>query len=171
MITCYLAGPIDYEKDKGVTWKQELMDLCENNNNIGFFDPFTAFKFNKVDQEMAVYVHDVNMMALEKSDILVGRLMRGQASVGTPIEFYHMMNRKHMLIMTDMADSVYMQYIGTQATFVNNINNLYGKLLKLVSTIEDGRNKMLTKQDDNMMSEFRRLDSINSNNLVGVSNG
>jgi nucleoside 2-deoxyribosyltransferase len=170
MITCYLAGPIDYEKDKGSSWKKELLDLCEDNKNIGFFDPFAAFKFNKVDQEMAVYVHDVNMIALEKSDILVGRLMRGQASVGTPIEFYQVLNRKPMLIMTDMAESVYMQYIANHATFVDDINKLYGSLLKMAGAMEEQKARMRCgPAEDPMLTKVQAVGAIPAGSLVGIA--
>lgn len=141
MIICYLAGPIDYERDKGSSWKNELLGLCEGNKDIGFFDPFAPFKFGKVDQEMATYIHDVNMLALRRADVLVGRLMRGQTAVGTPIELYDVRDRKPMIIWTDMAESVYMQYIGVKAHLVRDINELYGTLIRLAGQMEEDKAK------------------------------
>lgn len=148
MIICYLAGPIDYEKDKGSSWKEDLLKLCEINPDIGFFDPFAPFKFKKVNQEMSIYLHDINMAALDRADILVGRLMRGQTSVGTPIEFYHAMHRKPMIIWTDMEESVYMQYIGVKAHFVKDMNELYGALIRAASKMEDDKAKLRCAQDE-----------------------
>jgi len=143
MIICYLAGPIDYESDKGAAWKDALMGLCSSNDNIGFFDPYSAFKFNNIDKKMAVYIHNINMIALESADIIVGKLMKGQSSIGTPIEFYRTMNKKPMVIMTDMADSVYMQYIGTQAILVDDMHKLYNSLLEMVESVSGNNNEMV----------------------------
>lgn len=134
MIICYLAGPIDYEKDRGGSWKKELLDLCSSNKDIGFFDPRAPFKFNKVDRDIASYIHDVNKEALIKADILVGRLMEKQTSVGTPIEFYHAFNLKlPMVILTDMDKSIYMKHIGTRARFVKDIAEMYDSLTILAA--------------------------------------
>lgn len=142
MIICYMAGPIDYEKDRGASWKEELLSLCEMNKEIAFFDPCAPFKFQQVDLDIARYIHNINMVALGEADVLVGSLKKGQTSVGTPIEFYHVRNSKPMIIITDMAESVYMQYIGQHAIFVKDVNELYGKLVKIAHEIEEQRAKM-----------------------------
>lgn len=144
MIICYLAGPIDYEADKGGTWKTELFKLTSGHKDIGFFDPCAPFKFGQVDSEMAAYIHDINMEALNRSDVLVGRLMKNQTSVGTPIEFYHVFKKKPMIILTDMAESVYMKYIslGPEVRFVKDLNEMYGSLIKLTATMEERKAKM-----------------------------
>lgn len=144
MIVCYLAGPIDYEKDKGKGWKEELLSLCGNNDNIGFFDPYGPFKFNKTSHKMAKYIHDINMVALNQADILVGSLNRGQTSVGTPIEFYHVLDKKPMLILTDMGESIYMKYIESNngVEFFDNINKLYGRLINIAKETEEFEARM-----------------------------
>lgn len=125
-----MASPIDYEADKGKGWKEELLFLCKNDRSIGFYDPFAPYHFNNVDDHIATYIHDINMAALERADGVVCRYMKGQASVGTPIEIYHVMNDKPIVIITDMLDSVYLRYIctGRCVEIVRDVPQAYGKI-------------------------------------------
>jgi len=134
---CYLAGPIDYEADQGKGWRGDLKKLCEGNRDIAFFDPYAPYKFGNITDKVASYIHDVNMMAMERADCVVGRMMKGQTSVGTPIEFYQSLRRKPVIIWTDMGESVYMKYIGVHAILVKDINELYGTILKTSTRMEE----------------------------------
>jgi len=169
MIICYMAGPIDYEKDKGASWKEELLALCDVNKELAFFDPCAPFKFRNVDADIAAYIHDINMVALERSDILVGSLKKGQTSVGTPIEFYQVRNHKPMIIITDMAESVYMQYIGRQAIFVKDVNELYGKLMKAAHEIEEQRAKMRCQASELEVLKKELTKAQESQGLLGAA--
>jgi len=154
MIVCYLAGPIDYEADKGKGWKEQLLSLCTSNSNIGFYDPYGPFKFQSTSHEMAKYIHDTNMYALERADVLVGSLKRGQTSVGTPIEFYHVLNKKPMLILTDLHESIYMKYLGSHNSveLFQDINRMYGKLIGLAKDIEESRSRQLVGPNPGIMT-------------------
>lgn len=144
MIMCYLAGPIDYNKEDGRTWKTHLYDLCAANYDIGFFDPYSPYKFNKIDSDLANYIHDVNMVAMSKADVVVGSLHKHQVSVGTPIEFYQMLGKKPILIHTDMNESVYMRYIQSYryVEFFNSIDLLSERLKKIAHDLEKDKAKM-----------------------------
>lgn len=134
MIICYLAGPVDYDDGTYQGWKDELIKLCSNNSGIGFFDPPGSFKFNHIDYKVARYIHDINMFALNRADVLVGSLRKSQHSIGTPIEFYHAtINYKPMLIRTDMDDSVYMKYMESYSNvkFFNSVKNIYDELVSI----------------------------------------
>ena len=146
-LIAYMAGPIDYMEDKGTGWRDELVKLCAESpqiavNDITFFNPYLPYKIGKVTIETAQYVHDVNLAALKKANILVGKLMKGQTSVGTPIEFYAVMGKIPMIIMTDLEESVYMKYIGMKATFVKDINEMCLALSKIAEQFTNPNAKL-----------------------------
>jgi nucleoside 2-deoxyribosyltransferase len=132
MMICYLAGPIDYEDDKGASWKSELIDSLKYNSNIGFYDPYAPFKFNKIDADISKYIFNVNMAAINNADLVVARLNRRQISIGTPIELYYAMeNHKKLVVLTDIDASVYMAYIGTRSKIVRNMSELNDHILSV----------------------------------------
>lgn len=155
MITCYLAGPIDYDKEDDGSWKTELIERIKSGgDDIAFFDPAAPYRFNTVNEDVARYIHDVNMYALGAADILVGRLMSGQASIGTPIEFYHVMKSdKPMIICTDMEKSIYMKYISTKAILFPNMELLYNKLVEFAEAHEARRNQFRESLSNKGMME------------------
>jgi nucleoside 2-deoxyribosyltransferase len=124
----YLAGPIDLvSKEEDKNWKDELKDVCKGiRHNIVFFDPTTYF-FTKLDDATSTYIHDVNMYAIDEADALICRWMTGKISVGTPMELYYaIQRRKHIILITDMADqSVYINYVSNRGTVVPDINSAY----------------------------------------------
>ena len=135
----YLAGPIDLVDDKGKGWRDELIELCKGHHTVLLYSPQTPFSFSRATPDISKFIHDVNMEALNRCDAIVARLMRNQASVGTPIEIYEAVTklRKPTVVVTDMADSVYMQYIGIYGHLVKDINEAYGMILKLDKKHED----------------------------------
>jgi nucleoside 2-deoxyribosyltransferase len=135
----YLAGPVDYEEDKGKGWREEIIKLCEGHRTLLLYSPQAPFSFSKATPEISKYIHDVNMAAMHHADMVVAKLMRKQASVGTPIELYEtaVRQKKPVVVITDMADSVYMQYIGIYGHLVNNINEAYGLILKTENKREE----------------------------------
>lgn len=135
-----MASPTD-EEDKGASWKEQLLTYCEPDKNIAFFDPYASFKFRSIDTDIASYIHDINKIALERADILVGSFNKGQTSIGTPIELYQACNNKPMIIITNMTESVYMHYISKYAILVEDVLQLYGRLIKIAKEIEEQRAK------------------------------
>lgn len=150
-IICYLAGPIDYEEDKGASWKERLLDIHSGDptaSDIGFFDPQAPFKCGTIDKDMAEFIHDVNMKAMEKSDIIVCRFVKGQTSVGTPIELYMgKLTEKPMFIITDMKDSVYMKYISSSPNVeVHDVNNFGSDITNAYKTLRAMINDVKSKK-------------------------
>lgn len=144
-VICYLAGPIDYEKDNGSSWKKELLNIHNDDpsgSDIGFFDPFAPFKFVNIDDDIANFIHDVNMKAMEKSDIIVCKLMKGQTSIGTPIELYvGKLTKKPMFIITDMKDSVYMKYVSSSPQVeVHDVENFGSEITKIYPRLKSMAN-------------------------------
>jgi nucleoside 2-deoxyribosyltransferase len=128
----YLAGPIDYEDDRGTQWRDELRGLCEMHAEMAFFDPVSPYHFNSITDKVAQYIHDVNMVALRGADAVVARLMKNQVSVGTPIELYYAIeHKKPIILITDMVNSVYIRYIGISGKLVSNLNEAYREMLVL----------------------------------------
>ena len=126
----YLAGPIDYHPGE-TDWKKTLKSYCQKHDNILLFDPDT-YSFGKITRDVSKYIHDVNMEAILKADVVVARMMQGQVSIGTPIELYFaLLNRKSIILITDMADtSVYINYIGHNSrVVVSTVEEAYGQML------------------------------------------
>ena len=140
----YLAGPIDYHPGEG-NWKMQLKNFCQKHDNILLYDPDT-FSFGKITRDVSKYIHDVNMHAINEADVVIARWMKGQISVGTPMELYYaMLQRKAIILITDMMDtSVYINFIGHNSRVV-------------VSNIEEAYGQMLSYERD-------RLDTISGNN-------
>ena len=132
----YLAGPIDYEKDKGTSWRVEIKGIqVKAGKEYVFFDPVTPYYFTAVTSDVSQYIHDINMVALCEADVVVARLMKGQTSVGTPIELYEAIKRQiSIILITDMDDSVYMKYIGIGAKVVGTIAEAIDELGKMELT-------------------------------------
>jgi len=128
----YLAGPIDYEKDKGTSWREELKNFCSVNKNIAFFDPVTPYKFVGLTPQISEYIFDMNMHAIDHADAVVVRIMKGQASIGTPIEIYYAhIHKKPVILISDMEESVYINYFASKCIFVCDINEAYREILSL----------------------------------------
>jgi hypothetical protein len=134
----YLAGPIDYVEDNGTGWRGELKALVDTKikdaqtRDVVLFDPVVPYCFSRVTPDMATYLHDVNLVALEKASGIVARLMKGQVSVGTPIELYLAARlNKPIILITDMDESVYMTYVGRNAVRVSNVREAYIEMIKL----------------------------------------
>jgi nucleoside 2-deoxyribosyltransferase len=130
----YLAGPIDFEKDKGSDWRNELKELFKERKSILLFDPVAPYSFCSVDKSMSNFIYQVNMRAIDYCDVMVARMMRGQVSVGTPIELHYAIDEGVPIILcTDMADSVYMNYIANKSKIVvEDVNGLYKAILTLI---------------------------------------
>jgi nucleoside 2-deoxyribosyltransferase len=142
----YLAGPIDYEKDRGTSWREELKKFCSNNKEIAFFDPVTPYKFVGITPSIAEYIFDMNMHAIDHADVVVVRMMEGQASIGTPIEIYYAhTHNKPIILITDMDRSVYIQYYASKCISVKDINEAYREILGL-----ENRQKDLAKGSQTM---------------------
>lgn len=128
----YLAGPVDMATDRGIGWRAQLKELCKANNDIVFFDPAASFFLNRVRPGVAKYIHDVDMFALDHADAVVARMMKGDISIGTPIEIYRAQEHgKPLILMSDMDESIYVSYIGRRAVVVRDIHKLYGTILQL----------------------------------------
>lgn len=138
MIIVYLAGPIDYSDDQ--SWKNRLIDGCDTIKDLAFFDPQAPYKVKSINMSLSQYIYDINMLALDRADILVGRLYNGQTSVGTPIEFHHCLEaNKPMIIDTDLDKSVYMKILEINAKFVRGNEELTRELINMAKKIEEDR--------------------------------
>ena len=143
----YMAGAIDYEPDKGASWREQLKKMCRGPNDIAFFDPVTPYCFNNITEEVSKYIHDMNMIALEKADGIVARMMEGQSSIGTPIELYAAkMSGKKLIFITNMKKSVYIKYLSKDAKTATNIEEAYGHILNLENPVPESlRNLKVSK--------------------------
>lgn len=110
MFCCYLAGPIDFDK-KESNWKDDVKQRCKAKRNLLLFDP-DIYIFNNVTSSISKFIYELNCHAIELSDVLMIRLMKDQASVGTPIEIHYAAKLdKKLILITDMLfDSVYINY-------------------------------------------------------------
>ena len=125
----YLAGAIDYEEDKGSTWREELKKRVQQSypeiGSVVFFDPVTPYMFNKTDEAAATYIHDMNMQAIDRADGIIARIMKGQTVVGTPIELYYtILKRKPIILLTDMEESVYIRYIRAHSIIADDLSHI-----------------------------------------------
>ena len=134
----YLAGPIDFEADKGSGWRDELKELVDQKvkdaqtREVVLFDPVAPYCFSRVSPDMSAYIHDVNLVALEQASAVVARLMKGQTSIGTPIELYVAARMcKPIILITDMDESVYMTYISRGAIRVSNVREAFIEMIKM----------------------------------------
>jgi len=127
---CYLAGPVDFHKNE-TDWKTQLKEWCKQHTGIVLFDPDT-FAFGSITQPVSEYIHDVNMSAIRHSDAIVARWMKGQISVGTPMELYYSLTiRKPIILITDMAqESVYINYVANKSKLVTSVDQAYGEILR-----------------------------------------
>lgn len=133
----YMAGPIDYEQDQ--TWKDKLIEMCKGHEDTLLFDPNT-YHFKRSTPAMAKYIHDINMIAVKYSDGVVAHWMKNQVSVGTPVELYYAFKlQRPVILVTDMMESVYLQYIGlgVDTTVVSNLTEAYGAILKAESKFKE----------------------------------
>ncbi|MCK5611398.1 nucleoside 2-deoxyribosyltransferase [Candidatus Pacearchaeota archaeon] len=127
----YLAGPIDFELDKGSSWREELKEFCGNNKNVAFFDPVTPYKFVGITPQISEYIFDMNMHAIDHADAVIARIMKGQATIGTPIEIYYAhIHNKPIILISNMEESVYINYFASKCIFVKDINEAYREILK-----------------------------------------
>jgi len=174
----YLAGPIDYEQDHGKNWRQEFRCLMHGDKiqrNFVAFDPVAPYYFTRVNEVMAEYIHNINMVALNEADVIVARLLEGQQSIGTPIELYEAKERNLWIILiTDMQDSVYMSYIGTRAIKANDIADAYQKLVELSGRITKAPDTrpycdMAEDEEEHPMPEDEELMRNDDGNLVPAS--
>jgi len=126
----YLAGPVDFHPEER-TWKDELKKMCKENTGIILFDP-DSFSFGTITREVSDYIHDVNMQALNRADVLVVKWISKFKGVGTIIELYHAVQiGKPIVLITDMMEtSVYLNYIGNRSNVVSDLNGAYGVMLK-----------------------------------------
>ena len=125
----YLAGPIDFVSSKE-SWKDELKRACDGvKYEIVLFDPDTYF-FTKLGKQTSEYIHDVNMFAIERADALVVRWMKGQISVGTPMELYYAVQKgKYLILITDMADvSVYINFVASFGVVVPDMHSAFSAM-------------------------------------------
>jgi nucleoside 2-deoxyribosyltransferase len=141
----YLAGPIDFEADKGSGWRDELKGLVDtkikdvHTREIVLFDPVAPYCFSRVSPDMSAYIHDVNLVALEQASAVVARLMKGQISIGTPIELYVAARMgKPIILITDMDESVYMTYVSRGAVRAANVREAFIEMIKLCEASEMG---------------------------------
>lgn len=134
---CYMAGPIDLVPKGSLNWKEQIIDLCRG-ENINFYDPVGPFKIFDMTPNLAKYIHDVNMCALSNADVVVGYLMKATPSVGTPIEFYSCAGTKPMFIITDLDESVYMEYIRSrgQVVFCQTVEDMRHAMIDYLEVIE-----------------------------------
>ena len=116
----YLAGAIDFAKDNGRGWRQQLKDsFATDKGDIIFFDPVPPYSFSQVTGELSQFVHDVNMFALNQCDAVVAVMMKDVQSVGTPIELYYAMeHHKPIVLVTNMLQSLYITYIAMKSTVI-----------------------------------------------------
>ena len=86
---------------------------------------------------MSAYIHDVNLVALEQASAVVARLMKGQTSVGTPIELYIAAKMcKPIILITDMDESVYMTYVSRNAIRVSSVHDAHVEMIKMCIACE-----------------------------------
>ena len=87
------------------------------------------------------------MIALDKADGIIVRIMEGQSSVGTPIELYCAKNSgKPVILMTNMKKSVYIRYLSKDARMAITIEDVYGHILNLENLVpEELRNLRVSK--------------------------
>ncbi len=143
----YLAGPVDYAKQD---WRTHIVRLCkeeEATKSALLFNPDAAYHFERITNDGAKFIHDVNMFALDEADVLVCRLMEEDKSVGTPIELYWWVKEtsKPVLLITDMDKSVYIQYMASHRSTVIRCFDLaaaHNEIIRLEF-------KLLKKDDDN----------------------
>jgi len=134
----YMAGPIDMEPDKGAGWRDQLKKLCRGPNDIAFFDPVFPYSFNNLTDDVSQYIHDMNMMALEKAGGIVARIMEGQSTIGTPIEMYEAkMKDKKMILITNMKKSVYIKYLSKDAKVTDTVDGAYEHILNLENPVPE----------------------------------
>ncbi len=139
----YLAGPVDYKEQNGENWKDKFRELCSENNQFLMFDPELCYSFSKITDKAAQYIHDINLIALKQANIIVCKWMKGQVSVGTPIELYIAQRAKiPTIFVTDMIDSVYIRHIGLTATIVDSVDKAYGSMLKVFRELEERRTQL-----------------------------
>jgi len=133
----YLAGPIDLTSDKGKGWREEFKELCVQDNNILLFDPVSPYSmFGNIDTKIAEYIYTVNMRSIDYADCIIARMMRGQSSIGTPIELYYAIeHKKPIILITDMEESIYMKYIGSCSRII--VNDVYNAHLEMIKMIEE----------------------------------
>lgn len=134
----YLCGPIDFEADKGSGWRDELKKLSRGPNNIAFFDPVAPYTFNNLTQEVSQYIYGMNMLALDKADGVVARIMEGQTSIGSPIELYYAKSiNKPIILITNMKKSVYIKYLSAGAKIVESVEAAYQEILGLENPVPE----------------------------------
>ena len=128
----YLAGAIDFEKDSGASWRDELKKLCKSIPRAVFFDPVLPYSFNSITIEAATYIHNINMVALREADCIVARIVKGQTVVGTPIEIYDsVVHHQTIILITDMVESVYIRYMSSKSrAVVGTIQEAYDEMIK-----------------------------------------
>jgi nucleoside 2-deoxyribosyltransferase len=138
----YLAGPVDFNTD-GTDWKGQLKDWCKHHPGIVLFDPDT-FSFGSISQPVSEYIHDINMSAIKHSDAIVARWMKGQISVGTPMELYFGLTiRKPIILITDMIqESVYINYVANKSRCATSLDQAYGEILRFDKMRSDEIAKM-----------------------------
>ena len=133
----YLAGPVDFHKEE-TDWKTKFKKWCKQHSNIVLFDPDT-FAFGSITKTVSEYIHDVNMSAIDHCDAIIARWMKGQVSVGTPMELYYAYTiRKPIILITDMAaDSVYINFIANKCfSVVSSVDQGYDAILKFEKEIK-----------------------------------
>jgi nucleoside 2-deoxyribosyltransferase len=137
---CYLAGPIDFNDMSANNWKTELRNKCNKasfgSESILLFDP-DIYKFSKLSVDISKFIYKLNSRAIEMSDIIIMRLMKGQASIGTPIELHYATELgKNVILITDMLDkSAYMVYYANLplCVVVDSIDDAFSEILNMLA--------------------------------------
>lgn len=126
----YLCGPIDFDKD-GQSWKNKFKELTTLAPNLILFDPNT-YHFSGMTPQIAEYIHDVNMCAIDKADGVIARWNKDKISIGTPIELYYaVIHNKKIILITDI-QSVYIKYIANKCLLVtDNVDVAYDALVSI----------------------------------------
>jgi len=153
----YLAGPIDHEKDLGKGWRNKFKTMFDwQYSDIIFFDPVAPYHFTSVTPKISTYIYNINMKALEQADAIIARLVKGQISIGTPIELYHAIEwNMPIFLLTDIEKSIYMSYIMNQScTVVRDLKSLHKAILQY-----EMKCKSVCKDEEHELKDIRKYEN------------
>lgn len=145
-VRCYLSGPIEFEGENAINWREEPKEILQKRFGIDVFDPFADPKQQwapalrearaKCDYDtMASIAKDFvrkDLKKVDRADFLIAYLPKGLATTGTHHEIINSVNMKDptLLVCPQGKQHVPLWYYGfiPHEVMFGSWEDLYGYL-------------------------------------------